>query len=126
MAGLSMGSLQTSISGLTHPELFSSLGIFSGFIHDWIQGSEIDMVKRGSSDDLHMALLQNPTKFNQEFELFFRAIGDKDPFLDYFHCDDEICEKAGIRQVRKIYSGGHDWNVWRQCIRDFSMLVFQN
>lgn len=125
MAGLSMGSLQTSMVGFRHPELFDSLGIFSGFLHDWIQGSELDMVRRGPGDDSHLTLLEDKERFEQAFKVFFRAIGDDDPFLAYFKEDDERCEKAGIRQERRIYKGTHDWNVWRQCIRDFSQLIFR-
>lgn len=125
MAGLSMGSLQTSMAGFRHPELFSALGIFSGFLHDWIQGSELDMVKREPGDDSHLILLNDRERFDQAFSVFFRAIGDEDPFWTYFKGDDERCEKAGIRQERRIYKGTHDWNVWRQCIRDFSQLIFR-
>ena len=125
MAGLSMGSLQTSMAGFRHPELFSSLGIFSGFLHDWIQGSEIDMVKRGPGDDSHLAFLNDKEAFNAAFDVFFRAMGDEDPFFQFFLADDERCDKAGIRQIRRIYSGTHDWNVWRQCIRDFAQLIFR-
>lgn len=125
MAGLSMGSLQTSIAGFRHPELFDSLGIFSGFLYDWIQGSEIDMVERGPGDNSHLAFLEDREKADKAFKVFFRAIGDKDPFLDYFKEDDLRCEKSGIRQERRIYEGIHDWNVWRKCIRDFSQLIFR-
>lgn len=126
MAGLSMGSVQTSIAGFCHPELFSSLGIFSGFLYDWIQGSEIDMVKRAPGDNSHLAFLEDRENFDKAFKIFFRAIGDKDPFLSFFEEDDARCEKSGIRQERRIYNGIHDWNVWRQCIRDFSQLIFQS
>lgn len=125
MAGLSMGSVQTSIAGFCHPELFSSLGIFSGFLYNWIQGSEIDMVKRASGDNSHLAFLEDRENFDKAFKIFFRAIGDKDPFLSFFEEDDVRCEKSGIRQERRIYNGIHDWNVWRQCIRDFSQLIFR-
>lgn len=125
MAGLSMGSLQTAIAGFRHPELFCALGIFSGFLYDWIQGSEIDMVDRGAGDNSHLVFLEDREKADKAFRVFFRAIGDRDPFLEYFEEDDVRCEKSGIRQVRRIYSGIHDWNVWRQCIRDFSQLIFR-
>jgi enterochelin esterase family protein len=124
MAGLSMGSLQTSISGMTHPEMFSSLGVFSGFMYDCLRNLEEDEA-RGAKINAHMALLEDPERFDREFDVFFRAIGDRDPFLDRFLDDDERCNRAGIRQIRKIYSGSHDWNVWRECIRDFAMLIFQ-
>lgn len=125
MAGLSMGSLQTSIAGFRHPELFDSLGIFSGFLYDWIQGSELDMVDRGPGDNSHLAFLEDRDKVEKAFRVFFRAIGDKDPFFEYFKEDDLRCERSGIRQERRIYDGIHDWNVWRRCIRDFSQLIFR-
>ena len=125
MAGLSMGSLQTSMTGFTHPELFSSLGIFSGFLHDWIQGSEIDMVQRGPGDDRHLAFLNDKEAFDNAFSVFFRAMGNEDPFFSFFEADDQRCEEAGIRQIRRVYQGTHDWNVWRRCIRDFAQLIFQ-
>lgn len=125
MAGLSMGSLQTAIAGFRHPELFDSLGIFSGFLYDWIQGSELDMVDRGPGDNGHLAFLEDRDKVEKAFRVFFRAIGDKDPFFEYFKEDDLRCERSGIRQERRIYDGIHDWNVWRRCIRDFSQLIFR-
>ena len=36
IAGLSMGSMQTSIIGFKHSELFSYIGIFSGFIENFL------------------------------------------------------------------------------------------
>ena len=58
MAGLSMGSLQTSIVGFHHPEIFSALGIFSGFVTDIIQGTELDMVERPLSDNEHLKIFE--------------------------------------------------------------------
>ena len=43
---------------------------------------------------------------------------------DQFERLDGLCEEAGIRQVRQIYHGAHDWNVWRRCLRDFAKLLF--
>ncbi len=124
LAGLSMGSLQTSISGFTHPEMFCSLGIFSGFIHDWIQGSMIDMVDRQQGDDHHLEFLRN-LKNPEVFDVFFRGIGEDDPFIDFFLEDDKLIELSHIREVRKMYSGTHDWNTWRYCLRDFAKLLFR-
>ena len=124
MAGLSMGSLQTSMTGFRHPELFSALGIFSGFLHDWISGSELDMTGQGPGDDSHLSFLNDKEAFDAAFDVFFRAMGKDDPFFDKFEADDLLCKKAGIRQIRKIYSGTHDWNTWRQCILDFAQLIF--
>lgn len=124
MAGLSMGSLQTSIIGLNHPEMFSALGIFSGFVTDIITGSELDQVNRDASDNSHLNALELPD-FNSYFDVYFRAMGKDDPFWENFASDDELLEKHGINQIRKVYSGTHDWNVWRECIRDFAQLIFK-
>lgn len=125
MAGLSMGSLQTSIIGFKHPEYFSSLGIFSGFVTDIIQGSPLDMVDRGTSENEHMKILDDAMAFNKTFDIYFRAMGDKDPFWENFAHDDQILNEKGIDQIRNVYPGAHDWNVWRMCIHDFAQLIFK-
>ena len=38
---------------------------------------------------------------------------------------DAILSEKGIHQIRKVYPGAHDWNVWRMCIRDFAQLIFR-
>ena len=55
MAGLSMGSFQTSITTLTHPELFGYAGVFSGFIQSMIPGVAND----------HLALLDDPESYEE-------------------------------------------------------------
>lgn len=125
MAGLSMGSLQTSIIGFSHPEYFSALGIFSGFVTDIIQGSPIDQVERGPSYNRHLYILEDREKFAESFTVYFRAMGREDPFWNDFERDDKMLEEKQIPQIRKVYEGTHDWNVWRQCIRDFAQLIFR-
>lgn len=124
MAGLSMGSLQTSIIGFTHPEYFCALGVFSGFVTDMMQGTELDMVDRGPGDNAHLRILDDAENFARTFPVFFRAIGDEDPYKNYFDEDDQMLEARHIAHTRRIYHGIHDWNVWRQCIRDFAQMIF--
>lgn len=45
MAGLSMGSMQTSVLGLTHPDTFGWLGLFSGFMRASIASSMVSDTK---------------------------------------------------------------------------------
>lgn len=125
MAGLSMGSLQTSITGFSHPEYFSALGVFSGFVSDIITGSELDTAHDKPGNNRHLEILNNKEEFARQFPVFFRAIGDEDPFLSYFEADDKLLQEKQITHIRKIYHGIHDWNVWRMCIRDFAQLIFQ-
>ena len=124
MAGLSMGSLQTSIIGFTHPEYFCALGVFSGFVTDMMQGAELDMVDRGPGDNAHLRILDDAESFARAVPVFFRAIGDEDPYKNYFDEDDQMLEARHIAHTRRIYHGIHDWNVWRQCIRDFAQMIF--
>ncbi len=125
MAGLSMGSIQTSITALRHPEMFTEVGIFSGFLRDWISGSELDMSSHEPSRDEHLVAFDDAAAFNGYFRNFFRAMGDEDPFFDHFLSDDRLCSDKGIHFQRKVYKGTHDWNVWRMCICDFAQMIFK-
>jgi enterochelin esterase family protein len=126
MAGLSMGSIQTSMIVCNHPEMFSEAGVFSGFLRDWISSSELDMSCHEPSKDQHLKAMEDAEKFNNSFNTFFRAIGEADPFMEHFLSDDEFCREHGINCTRQIYEGTHDWNVWRMCLRDFAQLIFRN
>lgn len=125
MAGLSMGSIQTSITAFEYPEYFSYIGLFSGFLRDFIQGDKImDMVQRGKASDKHLRILDSKETFKNNFKIFFRAMGENDIFIQKFLEEDELLSKKDISCIRIIYEGGHDWNVWRRCIRDFAKLLF--
>lgn len=113
MAGLSMGSLQTSMLSLSHPELFDYVGVFSGFIQDFMTGST-DYVTE-----------EKLLCFVSGQKLFFRAMGDEDIYFEYFKKDDRFLEKYQIPNVRKVYHGKHEWNVWRQCFCDFVQMIFK-
>ena len=115
MAGLSMGSFQTSITTLTHPDLFGYAGLFSGFMRaPW------------PSDDAqaHMALAEKKDAFNQAFKVFYRAMGTEDQYFNAFEADDAWLEGRGLNITREIFPGGHDWTVWRRCIRSFLPRLF--
>lgn len=119
IAGLSMGSMQAAMTAFGNPELFGWVGLFSGFLRNYIGVEE--------ADDTHLcAVLQNPQAFNETCRLLFRAMGREDVFFRYFMEEDEICEESGLKQVRRVYEGGHDWNVWRQCALEFLPRLFQN
>lgn len=114
MAGLSMGSCQTSITALEHPELFSHIGLFSGFLRNIFPG-----------DDPHLRALDDPEAFRKNYRLFFRAMGETDQFLNTFLEDDEILKEKGVESLRVMYPGAHVWQVWRECARDFCPLLFR-
>ena len=116
MAGLSMGSMQTSMTVCRYGELFGWEGLFSGFMHNCM----------GENQDNSFLEIMKEESFQKGLHLFFRAMGRQDEFWDRFAEDDTFCEENKIPCIRREYEGGHDWNVWRQCIRDFLPLLFQD
>ena len=116
MAGLSMGSYQTSVTTLSHPELFAYAGVFSGFMRaPWA----------ADGPEKHLELLNDPERFNQEFRVFYRALGTEDQFFESFASDDQFLEGKDLRIIRETFPGGHDWTVWRRCIRSFLPRLFR-
>lgn len=114
MAGLSMGSLQTSITAFENSELFSYVGVFSGFVQDLLTQNQSHLTKENMDD------------FQANNKLFFRGIGDEDPYLDFFKLDDTFLENSKICCERKIYKGGHEWKVWRHCLYDYAQKIFKD
>ena len=107
MAGLSMGSIQTSITAFEYPEYFSYIGLFSGFLRDFIQGDKImDMVQRGKASDKHLRILDSKETFKNNLKIFFRAMGENDIFIQKFLEEDELLSKKDISCIRIIYEGG--------------------
>ncbi len=115
MAGLSMGSYQTSIVTLSNPDLFGYAGVFSGFLRFPHPGNE----------EKHLALLDDGEKFNESFRVFYRAMGTEDEFFKSFSADDEMLADKPVTMLRKTFPGGHDWSVWRRCIHDFLPMIFR-
>lgn len=119
VAGLSMGSMQASMAAFSHPELFGWIGLFSGFMRNFIGTEDVDA--------RHLSgVLADPEGFSSKNRLFFRAMGKQDAFFSFFMEEDQLCEDYQIKQVRRVYEGGHDWNVWRICAYEFLQLLFQN
>lgn len=113
MAGLSMGSIQTAAITMKHQDIFSCAGLFSGFLHDLL-----------GNDQSHLSA-KNLQTYQASMDVFFRSIGDEDEFYPVFSADDAFLEENHIMCTRKIYHGGHEWNVWRQSFTDFIRLIFK-
>ncbi len=113
MAGLSMGSMQTSVITLKHQDLFDYAGIFSGFVRDVLSGYE----RHVQAEYLNT--------YGENIKYIFRAIGNQDIFLPYFYDDDRLLEEYHVEHERVIYSGAHEWMVWQRCIYDFAQRIFK-
>ena len=115
MAGLSMGSFQTSVVTLSHPELFDYVGVFSGFLRS----------PRGEGREDYLKTLDRPD-FDSLYRVFYRAMGTEDQFFESFTRDDAMLKEKGRDSiVRVTFPGGHDWGVWRRCIHDFLPRLFR-
>ena len=115
MAGLSMGSYQTSIVTLSNPDKFGYAGVFSGFLR----------FPRGG-EEKHLAILDEQQKFNDSYRVFYRAMGTEDQFYQSFANDDDMLKDKGLNMTRRTFPGGHDWSVWRRCIHDFLPMIFKD
>ncbi len=107
IAGLSMGSMQASITAIENPDLFKGVGLFSGFLSDLICGYKEH-------------LLPEKIKTLSQNKFLMRGIGNTDRFLPIFEKEDALLN--GVDHIRKIYHGEHEWNVWREMIVDFLLL----
>lgn len=116
MAGLSMGSYQTSIVTLSNPDLFGYAGVFSGFLR---------MLKPGQPET-HLGILEDSETFNSSYKVFYRAMGTEDTFFQNFADDDEMLKGKSLNMIRRTFPGGHDWTVWRRCIHEFLPLIFKD
>ena len=115
MAGLSMGSYQTSLVTLSNPDRFGYAGLFSGFLRaPWRDDSEA-----------HLAILDDGPLFRDSFRVFYRAMGTEDQFFDRFEADDALLAGKPAKMLRRTFPGGHDWSVWRRCIHDFLPMLFR-
>lgn len=112
-----MGSMLAAMAAFSYPEKFAWIGLFSGFLRNYIGVEEI-------ADSHLMQAFADVEAFNQNTRLLFRAMGREDSFFTWFMQEDQLCEDYGLKQVRRVYDGGHDWNVWRSARQNFCRCCF--
>ena len=123
MAGLSMGSMQAAMIGMAHPEVFGSLGLFSGFMH----AHDIPSYEAAA----HLRpLTQDGAYLAKNWRVFFRSMGSEDVYFSTFARDTATLESLGCRAQpgyhERVYEGfTHDWGAFRRAMRDFSQLIFR-
>jgi len=114
MAGLSMGGSHTIRFGLTHPELFDDIGVFSMGLQN-----PADIAAYEAAND---AALRRGAR---DLDLVYYAIG-KDDFLYGTSAPTRaIFDKYGIRYTYNESGGGHTWINWRRYLADFAPRLFR-
>lgn len=117
MAGLSMGGSHTIRYGLTHPDLFHYVGIFSMGLG--MQGREAEVARYESDNAAALA------RSAKELKLVYYAIG-RDDFLHATVAPTRaMLDRQGIRHVFNESGGGHTWINWRRYLNDFAPRLFR-
>ena len=114
MAGLSMGGAHTLRHGLTHPELFGYLGIFS--------------MGLAEGDDIANYEAQNEAALRRaadELQLLYFAMGVDDFLYDRVAPTRAMFDKYGIEHLYSETDGGHTWINWQQYLNEFAPQLFQ-
>lgn len=117
MAGLSMGGAHTLNFGLTRPELFNAVGIFSiglGVDQRW---SGIEAYEREHAADLRRAA--------KAMKLVYYAVGRDDFLYSSVAPTRAMLERAGVHDTYVETDGGHTWRNWRRYFLDFAPRIFR-
>lgn len=128
IAGFSMGSMQSSIIGLSNPDTFAYVGLLSGFMRRL--GPEVDMDTSNKTNP-HLNIMDDKEGFLSQYKLYYRGIGSDDIHIKAFYADDKICSERGYDKytnvVRNEVDGyPHDWAVLRILLHDFSQRIFKD
>lgn len=117
MAGLSMGGAHTIQNGLTHPELFTYIGVFSMGLGAFGGAEEVTQYEQ-----THDAALRKGAK---DLKLVYYAMGKEDFLYATVAHTRGILDKYGIEHVYNESPGGHTWINWRRYLEDFAPRLFQ-
>lgn len=116
MAGLSMGGSHTIRFGLTHPELFDHIGIFSMGLG--MQGqAEVTAYEAANDAALRKAA--------QDLDLVYYAMGKDDFLYGTVAPTRAMLDKYGIAHVYNESEGGHTWINWRRYLAEFLPMLFR-
>ena len=117
MAGLSMGGSHTLRNGITHPELFHWIGVFSMGLS---AGSAFNGVETYA--EKYDAALRQSAK---EMKLVYYAMGEKDFLYETVAPTRALLDEYGIDHVYNESGGGHEWINWRRYFLDFAPRLFR-
>lgn len=116
IAGLSMGGGQAYVLGLRNLDKFSYIGQFSaGIIGDG----------KFSHDNYTPGVMGSPTNINNQLLLLWISCGTKDPRYDGHVSFVDNLRKQGVNCEFHSAAYGHEWEFWRQQLRDFMQRLFK-
>ena len=120
IAGLSMGGSQATLIGFQRPDLFHSIGSFSGSIP--VPGP--DVTPTALEDEygprLDEALTNNPLRV-----VWYGCGTEEARLVAQNKLFSELLTRHGVKHTNSTIPGAHTWHVWRRNLRDFVPLLFQ-
>jgi len=107
--GYSMGGMQGTSIGLSHPETFVYVGGMSGYTSN-------------------ASAFSNAEKANKDFKILYFACGTDDnlAYSSGKALDKQLTAKGINHQWTESPGGRHDYQVWRIYLRDFAAQLFKN
>lgn len=123
IAGLSMGAGQAVRIGFGNPDVFASVGAFSGGGAGGGRGGG-----GFNRETAYNGVMADVAAFNRNFDVFWFGFGDREAGNRHasglaLH---KALETAGVKHVWFDTIGGHEWQVWRQSLYDFAPRLFRN
>ena len=116
MAGLSMGSYQTTMTTLNHLGMFPYIGIFSGTIE-----------RRWYAKEDYFKAFENPEDFRNKVKLFFFGYGrQEERIVKGLTPQFAEFDKIGIPYETFTCDGYHEWTVWKRCLKEFLIKMGQH
>jgi len=117
IAGLSMGSQLSFITGVTYLGFFGNIGVFSGG----------GLTRRFLTDDTYLKDFADPADWNSKVNTLFFGYGEQEEFI----CEGmptifAHLEKVGIPYHKFTRPGVHEWTVWRSCAKEFAQFLFKD
>lgn len=106
IAGLSMGGLQSAVIGMNHPEVFSTVGMWSAAVFD-------------SPSVVLARLAEAPDDVQESFRYVEVAVGEQDDLLRRSAAIDSFLTSQGIDHVYATTPGTHSWLLWRSYLVEF-------
>ena len=116
MAGLSMGGSHTIRFGITHPELFHYIGVFSMGLG--MNNNQADVAAYEKDNATALA------RSAKELKLVYYAMGKDDFLYGTVAPTRAMLDRQGIRHVYNETGGGHTWINWRRYLNDFLPRLF--
>lgn len=116
MAGLSMGGAHTLQFGLTHPETFHYVGVFSMGLG--VNGNQEDVARYEQANAAALA------RSAREMKLVYYAMGKDDFLYGTVAPTRAMLDRQGIRHLYNETDGGHTWINWRRYLHDFLPRLF--